>query len=98
MRPIMSPYLRIPQEKPTINTCLHLHLTPAEPAAEPKSKLALTIYLPAALRREVEHEAADAGQTLSTYVEGRLSHTSKRRLPPDLGPAWDPNPAPRLVE
>jgi hypothetical protein len=67
--------------------------------AEPKSKLALTIYLPAALRREVEHEAADAGQTLSTYVERALVSSSKRRLPPDLGPAWDPPPpAPRLVE
>ncbi len=47
----------------------HRHLTPMPPA-EPK--IPLTVYLPAALRREVEHQAADAGQTLSTNVERAL--------------------------
>jgi hypothetical protein len=48
-------------------------MTPAEP------KIPLTVYLPAALRREVEHEAADAGQTLSTYVERALASHIKAK-------------------
>jgi hypothetical protein len=54
---------------------------------EQKSKLALTIYLPAALRREVEHEAADAGQTLSTYVERALVSYIKAKAAPSFGAA-----------
>jgi hypothetical protein len=68
-------------------------MTPAEPAAEPKSKLALTIYLPAALRREVEHEAADAGQTLSTYAERALVSYIKAKAAPRFGAGLgSPNP------
>jgi hypothetical protein len=38
-------------------------MTPAEP------KIPLTVYIPPALRQQIEHQAADAGQTLSTWVE-----------------------------
>jgi uncharacterized protein (DUF1778 family) len=41
--------------------------------AEPKSKLSLTVYLPAALRHEIEAAAQVAGQTLSTFVTRTLS-------------------------
>jgi predicted HicB family RNase H-like nuclease len=49
------------------------------PPAEPK--IPLTVYLPAVLRREVEHQAADAGQTLSTWVERVIASRIKAKVP-----------------
>jgi DNA-binding winged helix-turn-helix (wHTH) protein len=46
---------------------------------EAKTKERTTVYLPASLKLEIAHEAADAGQTLSIWVEGRSRATSKRR-------------------
>jgi hypothetical protein len=42
-------------------------------STEPKSKLALTIYLPAALRHDVEAAAEGLGQTLSKFTERALN-------------------------
>jgi hypothetical protein len=49
-------------------------MTPFEP------KIPLTVYLSAVLRREVENEAADAGQTLSTYLERELAEHFKAKV------------------
>jgi hypothetical protein len=52
-------------------------------SAEPKAKLVLTVYLPAALKHEVEHQAADAGQTLSTWVERVIASHIKAKVAAD---------------
>ena len=64
------------------------------PPAEPK--IPLTVYLPAVLRREVEHQAADAGQTLSTYVERALVSYIKAKAAPRFG-AGVGSPTPRVA-
>jgi predicted HicB family RNase H-like nuclease len=45
----------------------------------PEPSLKLQVYLPASLRQQIEHEAADAGQSLSTYVERALVAHIKAR-------------------
>jgi hypothetical protein len=49
------------------------------PPAEPKSKLALTVYLPAWLRQQVEHEAKEERRTLSVCVELALTEHFKQK-------------------
>jgi hypothetical protein len=43
------------------------------PPAEPKSRLPLTVYLPAATRHDVEAAAEALGQTLSKFTERALN-------------------------
>jgi hypothetical protein len=50
-------------------------MTPAEP------KIPLTVYIPRALRHEIEHQAADAGQPLSTWVERVIASHIKAKVP-----------------
>ena len=49
-------------------------MTPAEP------KIPLTVYLPAALRQQVEHEAKEDGRTLSVCVELALTEHFKTKV------------------
>jgi hypothetical protein len=48
--------------------------------AEPKSKLALTVYLPPAIRQQVEHEAKEERRTLSVCVELALTEHFKAKV------------------
>jgi hypothetical protein len=50
------------------------------PSDEPKSKLALTIYLPTALRQQVVREAKEDRRTLSSLVEIALTEHFKTRV------------------
>jgi hypothetical protein len=43
------------------------------PSAEPKSRLPLTVYLPAATRHDVKAAAEALGQTLSKFTERALN-------------------------
>jgi hypothetical protein len=47
---------------------------------EPKSKLPLTVYLPAALRQQVEHEAKEDRRTMSVCVELALEEHFKAKV------------------
>jgi hypothetical protein len=42
-------------------------------ADEPKPKERTTVYLPPQLKQTITHEAADAGQTLSIWVQRALA-------------------------
>jgi hypothetical protein len=53
------------------------------PPAEPKSRLPLTVYLPAALRHDVEAAAEALGQTLSKFTERALNAVLRRELHSD---------------
>ena len=64
------------------------------PPAEPKSKLALTVYLPAATRHDVEAAAEALGQTLSKFTERALKaalqaqpHSARDGVAPNIGAA-----------
>ena len=50
-------------------------MTPAEP-----KKLPLTVYLPAALRQQVEHEAKEDRRTMSVCVELALTEHFKAKM------------------
>jgi hypothetical protein len=49
-------------------------MTPAEP------KIPLTVYLPAALRQQVEHEAKEDRRTMSVCVELALAEHFKAKV------------------
>jgi hypothetical protein len=49
-------------------------MTPAEP------KIPLTVYIPPALRQQIEHEAEARGQTLSKFTERALNAALKKSV------------------
>jgi predicted HicB family RNase H-like nuclease len=51
-------------------------MTTAEPKPTPKERT--TVYLPAALRQEIEAAAHVAGQSLSTWVQRALSNALQK--------------------
>ena len=53
-------------------------MPPAEPKS--KSKPALTVYIPAALRQQVEREAKEDRRTLSVCVELALTEHFKAKV------------------
>jgi hypothetical protein len=59
-------------------------MTPAEP------KIPLTVYLPAALRQQVEHEAREDRRTLSVCVELVLTKHFKAKATRLVEPAQTP--------
>ncbi len=46
----------------------------------PEPSLKLQVYLPASLKHEIEHEAEEAGQTLSTWVERVIASHIKAKM------------------
>ena len=64
------------------------------PPAEPKSRLPLTVYLPAATRHDVAAAAEALGQTLSKFTERALNaalrsklHSDRNGVAPSIGDA-----------
>jgi hypothetical protein len=64
------------------------------PPAEPKSRLPLTVYLPAATRHDVKAAAEALGQTLSKFAERALNaalrrepHSDRNGVAPNIGDA-----------
>jgi hypothetical protein len=47
--------------------------------AEPKPKERTTVYLPIQLKQEIKHEAEEAGQPLSIWVERALAKHVKAK-------------------
>jgi hypothetical protein len=66
---VVRPLVSSPGAEPMSIAKRRYPMTPAKP----KSKLALTVYLPAELRQQVEHEAKEDGRTLSVCVERALA-------------------------
>ena len=50
------------------------------PPAEPKSRIPLTVYLPAELRQQVVYEANEDRRTLSSLVEIALTEYFKAKV------------------